>query len=60
MDKPKLAIATVEMMISWATMFPDLYKRELESFRSKYPIDAFRHKVRMNRSGYVLLIAQAR
>lgn len=56
----KLAVVTKEIMIKWATQWPDLYKRELESFRSKYPIDAFRHKVRMNRSGYVLLIAQAR
>lgn len=54
----KLAVVTKEIMIKWATIFPDLFERELEKFRSQYPVGQYKHKVRMNRSGYVLLIAQ--
>lgn len=60
MDKPKLAIATVEMMVSWATQWPDLFLRSVESFREKYPHKQFKHKIRLDRPGYILLIAQAR
>jgi len=60
MQKPRLASVTVEMMVSWATQFPDLFVRTVEKFRADYPHNSFRHKIRLDRPGYVVLVAVAR
>ena len=60
MEKPKLASVSVECMVSWATQFPDLFLQTIEKFRVKYPNESFRHKIRLDRPGYVVLVAVAR